>query len=53
MVGCLAGGLSAAMAGGIKDSLGLTAAYQLAAVVLILGAISLHWIPRPSSARTE
>jgi predicted MFS family arabinose efflux permease len=53
MVGCLAGGLSAAMAGGIKDSLGLTAAYQLAAVVLILGAIALHWIPHPSSARTE
>lgn len=53
MVGCLAGGLSAAMAGGIKDSLGLTAAYQLAAVVLILGAMALHWIPHPSSARTE
>lgn len=51
MVGCLAGGLSAALAGGIKDSLGLAAAYQFAAVVLVLGALSLHWIPRPSSAR--
>lgn len=52
MVGCLAGGLSAVMAGGIKDSLGLAGAYQFAAVVLIFGALSLYWIPRVSSART-
>lgn len=51
MVGCLAGGLSAAMAGGFKESLGLPAAFQVAAAVLILGALCLYWIPRPSSAR--
>jgi MFS family permease len=41
MVGCLAGGIGAAVAGSLKQHLGLPTAFQIAAVVLILGALSL------------
>lgn len=44
MVGCLAGGISAAVAGGIKESLGLAAAFECAAVVLIMGAGCLSFL---------
>ncbi len=41
MVGCLAGGVGAAVAGSLKQYLGLNAAFQMAAVVLVLGALAL------------
>lgn len=44
LVGCLAGGLSAATAGGIKDSFGLAAAFECAAVVLVVGAAFLLFL---------
>jgi MFS family permease len=44
MVGCLAGGISAATAGGIKETLGLAAAFECAAVVLVMGAGSLLFL---------
>jgi predicted MFS family arabinose efflux permease len=44
MVGCLAGGLSAATAGGVKDSFGLAAAFECAAVVLVIGAAFLVFL---------
>lgn len=44
MVGCLAGGVSAATAGGIKDRFGLSAAFQFAALVLVVGAGLLLFI---------
>jgi predicted MFS family arabinose efflux permease len=45
MVGCFAGGLAALFAGYLKQSFGLAAAYQVAALVLILGALALSQIP--------
>jgi predicted MFS family arabinose efflux permease len=44
MIGCLAGGISAATAGGIKDTLGLAAAFECAAAVLIIGAAFLVFV---------
>jgi len=44
MIGCLAGGISAAMAGGIKDTLGLGAAFECAAAVLVVGAAFLLFV---------
>jgi predicted MFS family arabinose efflux permease len=44
MVGCLAGGISAVTAGGIKETLGLAAAFECAAAVLILGAACLLFL---------
>lgn len=40
-VGCLIGGVMAALAGALKTALGLTAAFQLAAVILFLSALVL------------
>lgn len=40
--GCLAGGVGAAVAGSLKQHLGLGAAFQLAAFVLVLGALALR-----------
>lgn len=40
-VGCLVGGTMAALAGALKAALGLTAAFQLAAVILFVSAIAL------------
>jgi MFS family permease len=53
MVGCLAGGIGAAVAGSLKQHLGLPTAFQMAAVVLILGALCLTRITsrRTSSAQ--
>ena len=48
MVGCLAGGISAAVAGGMKDNLGLAAAFQFAAIVLVIGAGFLFCLPATS-----
>lgn len=42
LAGCLAGGIGAAAAGWMKQSLGLTAAFELAAIILIAGAFSLR-----------
>jgi predicted MFS family arabinose efflux permease len=44
MSGCLAGGVGAAVAGSLKQHLGLGAAFQLAALVLLLGAFMLRRI---------
>ncbi len=44
MIGCLAGGISAFVAGGIKDTLGLGAAFECAAAVLIVGAAFLLFV---------
>ncbi|MCU1262190.1 MAG: major facilitator superfamily 1 [Bryobacterales bacterium] len=41
MAGCLAGGIGAAAAGWLKQHLGLGAAFQVAALVLVLGALAL------------
>jgi MFS family permease len=42
LAGCLAGGIGAAAAGWMKESIGLAAAFEMAAVVLLLGAFSLR-----------
>jgi predicted MFS family arabinose efflux permease len=39
--GCLAGGLMAAVAGGLKSALGLNASFQMAAVILFVSAFAL------------
>ena len=39
--GCIAGGVMAAVAGGLKSTLGLSASFQIAAVILFLSAIAL------------
>lgn len=44
MIGCFAGGISAAAAGGIKDQLGLAAAFICAAAVLVVGAAFLLFV---------
>ena len=41
LTSCLAGGLAAAAAGWLKQTLGLSAAFQLAAAILLMGAIVL------------
>lgn len=41
MIGCLAGGVSASLAGLIKDRYGLATAYETAALVLLAGVIAL------------
>jgi MFS family permease len=50
MVGCLAGGVGAAIAGSLKQHLGLGAAFQMAALVLIIGALGLSRVPQPKTA---
>ena len=45
LAGRLAGGIGAAAAGWMKQSLGLTAAFELAAIILIAGAFSLRNLP--------
>lgn len=44
LVGCLAGGFSATLAGSIKDNFGLAAAYPFSAAILIAGALSLFFL---------
>lgn len=46
LAGCLAGGVGAAVAGSMKETLGLSAAFELAAVVLMAGAFSLRGLVR-------
>jgi predicted MFS family arabinose efflux permease len=53
MVGCFAGGVAALCAGSIKESLGLAAAYQAAAIVLLAGAAALWQILRRQRERFE
>ncbi len=53
MVGCLAGGLGAAVAGSLKQRLGLNAAFQIAAVTLLLGALSISRVGLKPQRRAE
>lgn len=46
MAGCIAGGVGAAVAGWMKERVGLTAAFELAAVLMIMGAISLRGVTK-------
>ncbi len=39
--GCIAGGVMAAVAGGLKDALGLNASFQMAAGILFVSAFAL------------
>jgi MFS family permease len=45
--GCLVGGAGAAIAGALKQQLGLGAAFQLAALALIAGGLALLRLPAP------
>jgi len=49
MAGCLAGGAGAAVAGWMKETIGLRAAFPLAAIVLAAGCILLFRTPRVES----
>lgn len=54
MVGCISGGVGAAFAGALKQSWGLSAAYQVSAIILIAGAIVLARLLRaPGVERAE
>jgi sugar phosphate permease len=46
--GCFAGGVVAAVAGALKNALGLGAAFQLAAAILLLSGLMLLRIRRPA-----
>ncbi len=46
LAGCLAGGIGAAAAGWMKESIGLAAAFEMAAVVLLAGVFSLRGLAR-------
>ncbi len=48
---CLVGGVGAAVAGSMKEHLGLAAAFQVAAVVLLLGALLLWRMPKAEVSR--
>src|SRR5260370_1024765 len=43
--GCLVGGIAAVLAGALKDSLGLSAAFQIAGAILCLSGLLLLRIP--------
>ena len=49
-LGCIAGGLMAAVAGALKSALGLSASFQIAAIILAGSAIALGRL-RPRSSR--
>ncbi len=51
LAGCLAGGIGAATAGWMKETVGLTSAFEIAALVLVAGAISLHPLVRGAATR--
>jgi MFS family permease len=53
MIGCFAGGVAAASAGSFKHTLGLEAAYQIAALILVAGGIALRWVRVPLAASAE
>jgi hypothetical protein len=53
LVGCLAGGMMTAIAGGVKQTLGLTAIFQILGVLLALLAVSLMIIPRARTAAAD
>ena len=46
MAGCIAGGVVAALAGALKDVIGLAAAFQLAGAILAVSALFLLQIRR-------
>jgi MFS transporter, Spinster family, sphingosine-1-phosphate transporter len=46
LAGCIAGGFSATLAGYMRSTLGLAAAYQFASILLILGCVCLLFIAR-------
>lgn len=46
LAGCLAGGIGAAIAGWMQESMGLAMAFEMAAVVLVVGAVSLRGVGR-------
>ena len=46
LAGCLAGGTGAAVAGWMQESMGLATAFEMAAVVLVAGAVSLRGVGR-------
>jgi MFS family permease len=50
MVGCIVGGVGAAVAGSMKEHLGLGAAFQLAAVVLMAGGLTMLRMPKSHHA---
>jgi predicted MFS family arabinose efflux permease len=50
MIGTIAGGVAAASAGAFKTSLGLPAAYQIAAFTLVTGALALYYGTRSKAA---
>jgi MFS family permease len=49
MAGCLAGGAGAAVAGWMKQTVGLAATFPLAAIVLVCGCLLLFRVPRKQS----
>jgi dipeptide/tripeptide permease len=51
MAGCIAGGVAAAAAGWMKERIGLGAAFEIAALILLGGALSLRGIVQLSSAK--
>ena len=51
MTSCLAGGLAAATAGWLKQHLGLSAAFQIAAAIMAIGAIALNTRHQPDHTR--
>jgi sugar phosphate permease len=53
MTGCIVGGAGAAVAGCMKSHLGLSAAFQLAAVVLLAGGLTLLRLPKPRAPECE
>ncbi|HYI97165.1 MAG TPA: MFS transporter [Bryobacteraceae bacterium] len=45
MAGCIVGGVAAAAAGSLKAIIGLSVAFQVSAVILLLGAAMLWFVP--------
>ena len=45
MAGCIVGGVAAAAAGSLKSIIGLSAAFQISAVILLIGAAMLWLVP--------
>jgi hypothetical protein len=53
LVGCLAGGIMTAIAGGVKQTLGLTTVFQALGVLLVLLAVRLFLMPRARNVAVE
>jgi hypothetical protein len=49
LAGCVVGGIGAAAAGFMKESVGLGAAFLLTAVVLAIGSLCLRWVRMPAA----